>query len=52
MDAAHKLGADPDFTLVPPQMAYWLGKRAKSAFEGVPSTYRTGIGTTAELPQR
>ena len=48
MDAAQKLGADPDFSLVPPQMAYWLGKRAKSAFEGVPSTYRTGIGTTAE----
>lgn len=43
MDAAQKLGADPDFALVPPQMAYWLGKRAKSAFEGMPSTYGTGM---------
>ena len=44
MDAAQKLGADPDFVSVPPNYGFWLGKRAKSAFEGVPSTYRRGLG--------
>ena len=44
MDAAQKLGADPDFALVPSQYSYWLGKRAKSAFEGKPSTWMTGLG--------
>jgi len=39
MDAAQKLGADPDFKLVPPPLQYWLSKRSKSGFEGVPSTY-------------
>ena len=43
MDAAQKLGADPDFALVPPALRYWLAKRAKSGFEGKPSTYATGI---------
>jgi hypothetical protein len=43
LDAAQKLGADPDFTTVPPAMGWWLGKRAKSAFEGVPSTYQKGV---------
>ena len=43
LDAAQKLGADPDFASVPPAMGWWLGKRAKSAFEGVPSTYKTGV---------
>ena len=43
MDAAQKLGADPDFSQVPPAYAYWLGKRAKSKFEGVPSTFRNGM---------
>ena len=47
MDAAQKLGADPDFRLVPPPYSYWLGKRAKSAFEGKPSTWTTGLGTQA-----
>jgi 2,4-dienoyl-CoA reductase-like NADH-dependent reductase (Old Yellow Enzyme family) len=45
MDAAQKLGADPDFALVPPNYGFWLGKRARSAFEGVPSTYRRGLMT-------
>ena len=40
LDAAQKLGADPDFTTVPPAIVWWLGKRAKSAFEGIPSTYK------------
>ena len=44
MDAAQKLGADPDFGLVPPPYSYWLGKRAKSAFEGKPSTWSSGAG--------
>ena len=43
MDAAQKLGADPDFAAVPPAYSYWLGKRAKSKFEGVPSTFRQGM---------
>jgi hypothetical protein len=43
LDAAQKLGADPDFATVPPAMGFWLGKQAKSAFEGVPSTCRTGV---------
>ena len=43
LDAAQKLGADPDFTSVPPQYSYWLGKRAKSKFEGVPSTFKQGL---------
>jgi len=44
MDAAQKLGADPNFDLVPPPYSYWLGKRAKSAFEGKPSTWVAGLG--------
>jgi 2,4-dienoyl-CoA reductase-like NADH-dependent reductase (Old Yellow Enzyme family) len=44
MDAAQKLGADPDFKAVPPPYAYWLAKRAKSAFEGKPSTWMAGLG--------
>ena len=43
MDAAQKLGADPNFDLVPPPYSYWLGKRAKSAFEGRPSTWAAGL---------
>jgi len=51
MDAAQKLGADPDFKLVPPPYSYWLGKRAKSAFEGKPSTWTAGIAdrTTTKM---
>jgi 2,4-dienoyl-CoA reductase-like NADH-dependent reductase (Old Yellow Enzyme family) len=44
MDAAQKLGADPDFTSVPSPYAYWLAKRAKSGFEGTPSTWSRGLG--------
>jgi 2,4-dienoyl-CoA reductase-like NADH-dependent reductase (Old Yellow Enzyme family) len=47
MDAAQKLGADPDFRLVPPPYSYWLGKRAKSAFEGRPSTWAAGLSDRA-----
>lgn len=48
LDAAQKLGADPDFTCVPPAYGFWLGKRAKSKFEGTPSTFRQGLMTAAE----
>ena len=48
MDAAQKLRADPDFSGVPPNYGYWLGKRAKSAFEGVPSTFQNGIMAAVE----
>ena len=44
MDAAQKLGVDPDFKSVPSQYAYWLAKRAKSGFEGKPSTWTRGLG--------
>jgi 2,4-dienoyl-CoA reductase-like NADH-dependent reductase (Old Yellow Enzyme family) len=47
LDAAQKLGADAEFASVPPAMGWWLGKRAKSAFEGVPSTY--GMGAMAGI---
>jgi 2,4-dienoyl-CoA reductase-like NADH-dependent reductase (Old Yellow Enzyme family) len=43
MDAAQKLGADPDFKYVPPPYSYWLSKRAKSGFEGKPSTWMKGL---------
>ena len=43
MDAAQKLGADPQFKLVPPAHAYWLAKRANSGFEGTPSTWSKGL---------
>lgn len=49
MDAAQKLGADPDFNLVPSPYSYWLGKRAKSAFEGKPSTWMAGLGTRSDI---
>jgi 2,4-dienoyl-CoA reductase-like NADH-dependent reductase (Old Yellow Enzyme family) len=39
LDAAQKLGADPDFTLVPPQQGWWLERRAKTAKDVTPSTF-------------
>jgi hypothetical protein len=32
MDAAQKLGVDPTFSIVPPQMGYWLEKRGPPRF--------------------
>jgi 2,4-dienoyl-CoA reductase-like NADH-dependent reductase (Old Yellow Enzyme family) len=43
MDAAQKLGADPDFKSVPPPYRYWLARRAQSKFEGTPSTWSKGL---------
>jgi 2,4-dienoyl-CoA reductase-like NADH-dependent reductase (Old Yellow Enzyme family) len=48
LDAAQKLGADPDFVSVPPAMGWRSGKRAQSAFEGVPSTYQRGVMAEVE----
>lgn len=39
MDAAQKLGLDPEFNLVPPAMAYWLERRRATATGVVPSTF-------------
>jgi len=43
MDAAQKLGLDPEFSSVPPPQAYWLAKRLRSAKGVLPSTYGSGI---------
>ncbi|MDA8107692.1 MAG: NADH:flavin oxidoreductase/NADH oxidase [Betaproteobacteria bacterium] len=39
MDAARKLGADPEFALVPPPYRWWLARRAATVPELRPSTY-------------
>ena len=39
MDAAQKLGLDPEFKAVPPAMAYWLERRRATAKGVVPSTF-------------
>jgi len=46
LDAAHKLGVDSDFSLAPPAIGYWLGKRATSQFEGTLSTWQKGLHET------
>ena len=47
MDAAQKLGCDPRFSIVPPAVGSWLGKRGVSAKTVQPSTYRMGMRETA-----
>lgn len=42
LDAAHKLGADPSFELVPLQSRSWMSRRAASVSGFVASTYGTG----------
>jgi 2,4-dienoyl-CoA reductase-like NADH-dependent reductase (Old Yellow Enzyme family) len=44
IDAAHKLGVEDPFALMPPQYEYWLAKRAASVKGITPSTHQTGIG--------
>ena len=39
MDAAQKLGADPQFALVPPPYRYWLSRRAATLPDIKPSTF-------------
>jgi 2,4-dienoyl-CoA reductase-like NADH-dependent reductase (Old Yellow Enzyme family) len=51
MDAAQKLGADPQFSLVPRAHAYWLAKRANSGFEGTPSTWSKGLPRRSGPPE-
>ena len=50
MDAARKLGTDPDFRSVPPSYAHWPSKRAESGLEGVPSTYRNVVSGSKAKP--
>jgi 2,4-dienoyl-CoA reductase-like NADH-dependent reductase (Old Yellow Enzyme family) len=47
MDAAQKLGIDRRFELMPPPYSYWLSKRAGSAKDIVPSTYRAPAANAA-----
>ncbi|MBE0625673.1 MAG: NADH:flavin oxidoreductase/NADH oxidase [Burkholderiales bacterium] len=42
MDAAQKLGYDPEFALVPPPFRYWLARRAATVPELRPSTFGPG----------
>jgi len=44
MDAAQKLGLDPEFRTVPPPMAYWLERRRATAKGVVPSTFGNPSG--------
>ena len=44
LDAAQKLGADPQFQLVPPAAGWWLDKRRASAPGVQPSTFDTPPG--------
>ncbi len=39
MDAAHKLGLDPDFALLPAPYRYWLARRAATLPDVRPSTF-------------
>ncbi len=39
IDAAQKLGVDPNFDLMPSPYSYWLAKRASSVQDMTPSTY-------------
>ncbi len=48
MDAAQKLGVDPQFSLVPPPYQYWLSRRAATVPEVRPSTYGSGGSVAAK----
>lgn len=43
IDAAQKLGVESGFAHVPEPYGYWLEKRAKSRFPGMPSTWQAGM---------
>ena len=43
MDAAQKLGVDPDFNMSPRQTGFWLAKRGKRGFGSNPSTWQIGV---------
>ncbi|UCE30396.1 MAG: NADH:flavin oxidoreductase/NADH oxidase [Burkholderiales bacterium] len=42
MDAAQKLGIDPQFTMLPPPYRYWLERRAATVPQVQPSTFDDG----------
>ncbi|MDP7547181.1 MAG: NADH:flavin oxidoreductase/NADH oxidase [Alphaproteobacteria bacterium] len=44
LDAAHKLGLDDPYDLLPPAYQFWLAKRASAVKELTPSTHQSGIG--------
>lgn len=50
MDAAQKLGLDPNYDNVAPQVGFWLSKRAKRGFGSNPSTWQVGVGGDADAP--
>jgi 2,4-dienoyl-CoA reductase-like NADH-dependent reductase (Old Yellow Enzyme family) len=43
MDAAQKLGVDPNYDGALPQFGYWLAKRDKRGFGCKPSTWQNGL---------
>jgi 2,4-dienoyl-CoA reductase-like NADH-dependent reductase (Old Yellow Enzyme family) len=43
MDAAQKLGVDPNYNSALPQFGYWLAKRDKRGFGCKPSTWQNGL---------
>ena len=45
LDAAQKLGADPHFSLSPPQAGWWLDRRALTAKDVRPSTFADPAAT-------
>ncbi|MEC9434508.1 MAG: NADH:flavin oxidoreductase/NADH oxidase [Pseudomonadota bacterium] len=47
MDAAQKLGVDPGFDQVAPQVGFWLGARAARGMGCPPSTWAPGLGEDA-----
>jgi len=44
MDAAQKLGLDPQFTMLPPPYQYWLERRAATVAQVHPSTFAAAPG--------
>ena len=46
MDAAQKLGLDPQFSMLPPPYRYWLDRRAVTVPEVRPSTFAAAVGAS------
>lgn len=49
LDAAQKLGCDPDFTHAPPQSGIWLARRNRRGFGSQPSTWQVGLRNAVPL---
>ena len=43
IDAAHKLGADPEFNLLPPRQRFWFHYRNQGMEGFLPSTHSSGV---------